>query len=103
MHWSDVLAEELLKEEKKQVLATGITPSGPIHIGNMREVLTTDAVYRSVLEKGGKADLIYIADDFDHLRKVYPYLPKIYEKYIGIPISEIPCPCGKHSRLISIC
>jgi len=97
MHWADVLAEELLKDDKKNVLATGITPSGPIHIGNMREVLTTDAVYRSVLEKSGKANLIYIADDFDHLRKVYPYLPKTYEKYVGMPISEIPCPCGKHN------
>ena len=46
MHWADVLADELLKKQKKHVLATGITPSGPIHIGNMREILTTDAVYR---------------------------------------------------------
>ena len=96
MHWADVLAEELLKEDKKHVLATGITPSGPIHVGNMREVLTTDAVYRSVIKKDGKAEFIYIADDYDHLRKVYPYLPKTYEKYVGMPISEIPCPCGKH-------
>ena len=34
MHWADVLADELLKEDKKHVLATGITPSGPIHIGH---------------------------------------------------------------------
>ncbi|EMR74399.1 lysyl-tRNA synthetase, class I [Thermoplasmatales archaeon SCGC AB-539-N05] len=96
MHWADVLADELLKEKKEHVLATGITPSGPIHIGNMREVLTTDAVYRCLLKKGGKADFIYIADDFDHLRKVYPYLPKSYEQYVGTPISDIPCPCGDH-------
>ncbi|MBN2065420.1 MAG: lysine--tRNA ligase [Candidatus Thermoplasmatota archaeon] len=96
MHWADVLAEELLKDNKKHVLATGITPSGPIHIGNMREVLTTDAVYRSLKEKGAKADFIYIADDFDNLRKVYPFLPESYEKYVGMPISEIPCPCGEH-------
>ena len=96
MHWADVLAEELLKEKKKHVLATGITPSGPIHIGNMREILTTDAVYRSVLSKGGDAEFIYVADDFDPLRKVYPYLPKTYEKYVGMPISDIPCPCGEH-------
>ncbi len=96
MHWADVLAEKLLKEKKKHVLATGITPSGPIHIGNMREILTTDAVYRSLLEKEGDAKLIDIADDFDPLRKVYPYLPKSYEQYVGKPISEIPCPCRNH-------
>ena len=96
MHWADVLAEKLLKEKKKQVLATGITPSGPIHIGNMREILTTDAMYRSVVEKGGEAQFIYIADDYDPLRKVYPYLPKSYAQYVGQPISDIPCPCGSH-------
>jgi len=96
MHWADVLADELLKENKKHVLATGITPSGPIHIGNMREILTTDAVYRSLKDKGGICELIYVADDFDPLRKVYPYLPKSYEKYVGMPICDIPCPCGKH-------
>ncbi|MDH7517925.1 MAG: lysine--tRNA ligase [Candidatus Thermoplasmatota archaeon] len=96
MHWADVLADELLKENKKHVLATGITPSGPIHIGNMREILTTDAVYRCVLEKGGDAELIYIADDYDPLRKVYPYLPQSYAEHVGKPICEIPCPCSKH-------
>ncbi len=96
MHWADVLAEDLLKEDKKHVLATGITPSGPIHVGNMREVLTTDAVFRSVLKKNADAELIYIADDFDNLRKVYPFLPSTYEKHVGKPLSDIPCPCGKH-------
>jgi len=96
MHWADVIADDLLKDDKKHILATGITPSGPIHIGNMREVLTTDAVFRSVVKKDGDAEFIYIADDFDNLRKVYPFLPKTYEKYVGMPLSEIPCPCKKH-------
>ncbi len=98
MHWAEVLADELLKKEReKHVLATGITPSGPIHVGNMREILTTDAVYRCVIEKSGNAELIYVADDFDPLRKVYPYLSKKkYEQYVGMPISDIPCPCDDH-------
>jgi len=96
MHWADVIAEELIKQDKKHVLATGITPSGPIHIGNMREVLTTDAVYRSLIKLDADADYIYIADDFDHLRKRYPYLDSSYEQYVGMPISNIPCPCGDH-------
>jgi lysyl-tRNA synthetase class 1 len=96
MHWAEVLADELLKKQQKDVLATGITPSGPIHIGNMREILTTDAVYRCLIEKGGDAEFIYVCDDFDPLRKVYPYLPQTYEQYVGKAISEIPCPCGNH-------
>jgi lysyl-tRNA synthetase class 1 len=97
MHWADVLAEELLKKQTNHVLATGITPSGPIHIGNMREILTTDAVYRCLIEKGGDAEFIYICDDYDPLRKVYPHLPPSYEQYVGKPLSEIPCPCGAHT------
>jgi lysyl-tRNA synthetase, class I len=97
MHWADVIADELLKKQTKHVLATGITPSGPIHIGNMREILTTDAVYRCVVQKGGDATLIYIADDYDPLRKVYPHLPQTYTQYVGKPLSEMPCPCGNHS------
>jgi lysyl-tRNA synthetase class 1 len=96
MHWADVQAKKLAPKADHHVLATGITPSGPIHIGNMREVLTTDAVYRSLIKQGADAEFIYIADDFDHLRKVYPYLPDPYEEYVGKPISEIPCPCGEH-------
>jgi lysyl-tRNA synthetase class 1 len=96
MHWADVLADELLKNKTKHVLATGITPSGPIHIGNMREILTTDAVYRCLVEKGGDAEFIYVCDDYDPLRKVYPHLPASYEQYVGKPLSEIPCPCGNH-------
>jgi len=96
MHWAEVEAQKLLKDKKSHVLATGITPSGPIHIGNMREILTTDAVYRQLKKKGADAKFIYIADDFDPLRKVYPYLPKWYEDHIGKPISDIPCPCGEH-------
>jgi lysyl-tRNA synthetase class 1 len=96
MHWADVLADELLKKNTRHVLATGITPSGPIHIGNMREILTSDAVYRCLVQKGGDAELIYIADDYDPLRKVYPHLPDSYAQYVGKPLSEIPCPCGNH-------
>lgn len=77
-------------------MASGITPSGNIHIGNMREVLTADAAYRALKDAGAEADLIYIADTYDPLRKVYPFLDNSYEGHVGRPLSEIPCPCGSH-------
>ena len=96
MHWADVTAQKLLQQGDSHVLATAITPSGPIHVGNMREVLTTDAVTRAVVDAGGEAELIYIGDTFDPLRKVYPFLPDSYEEHVGRPLSEISCPCGGH-------
>lgn len=94
IHWADVIAEDVLKKGGKHLVATGITPSGHIHIGNMREVVTADAVYRALLDKGADADFIYIADNYDPLRKVYPFLPESYAEHVGKPISEVLCPCG---------
>ncbi len=96
IHWADVIAEEVLRRGKKHTVASGITPSGPIHIGNMREVVTADAVYRALADKGADVRLIYIGDTYDPLRKVYPFLSKDYEAHVGKPLSEIPCPCGSH-------
>jgi lysyl-tRNA synthetase class 1 len=97
MHWADVLAEELIEEADEHVLATAITPSGPIHVGNLREVLTTEAVHRSLRERGAASQLLYIGDTYDPLRKVYPFLDEdAYEQHVGKPLSEIPCPCGDH-------
>jgi lysyl-tRNA synthetase class 1 len=93
IHWADVIAQRLEKSGP-HTIATGITPSGPVHIGNMREVMTADAVYRALLDRGAEARLIYIADTFDRLRRLYPFLPKSYEEHIGKPLSEIPCPWG---------
>lgn len=105
-HWADVVAEELLqvRPDAKQVFATAITPSGPIHVGNMREVLTTQAVFRAARDHNAEAELLYIADDYDPLRKVYPFLHADYEAHVGKPLRELPCPdgegrpngCGRH-------
>ena len=101
MYWADNIAERIINRRKNVIekgetltVASGITPSGHIHIGNAREVLTADAIYKSLKDKGIKARHVFVADTFDPLRKLYPFLPKEYEKYIGMPLSEIPCPEG---------
>jgi lysyl-tRNA synthetase class 1 len=105
--WADEVAEKALSQNRPIVISTGITPSGQIHIGNMREVLTGDAVFRSLKNllqerKGSEAaqtlSFHYIADDFDPLRKVYPFLSESdYTGHVGKPISRIPCPCKEHA------
>ncbi len=93
IHWADVIAQKL-ENSGPHTIATGITPSGPVHIGNMREVMTADAVYRALLDRGVEARLIYVADTFDRLRRLYPFLPESFRTHIGKPLSEIPCPTG---------
>lgn len=95
--WADEIAAQAIAQHPQNIVCTGITPSGQIHIGNMREVLSGDAVYRSILAQGGKARLIYLGDTYDALRHVYPFLDeKTYAPQVGKPLSDIPCPCGKH-------
>lgn len=97
-HWADHAAAAAIAAGRPVIVSSGISPSGEIHIGNMREVLTADAVYRAVKDRGVPARFNYVCDNFDPLRRVYPFLDAaIYEPLIGRPLSEIPCPCGAHA------
>jgi lysyl-tRNA synthetase class 1 len=97
-HWADLLADDIISQRGRcHVVNTGITPSGEIHIGNMREVVTADAIHRVLTERGNESRLLYIADTYDPLRHVYPFLdPQRYQDKVGRPLSEIPCPCDRH-------
>jgi len=97
MHWSLVIAKDIVerRKEKRHVVATGITPSGDIHVGNLREIITGDAVCSALVDMGVEAKLIYVADTFDPLRRRYPFLPEEYEAHVGKPLSEIPDPEGR--------
>jgi len=91
MHWADAEAEAV--ESKNPLVATGEAPSGPIHLGHIREILTGEAICRA-----SSGDLVLIVDSFDPMRKVYPFLDDSYEEHIGKPLSEIPCPCKEHDN-----
>lgn len=94
MHWADVVASKL---SGKQLVSTGISPSGPIHVGNMREILTGDAIFKASVSAGLEARFIYLCDDIDPLRKVYPFLDQSYASEIGKPLYRIRAPDGGRS------
>ncbi|MFA5314110.1 MAG: lysine--tRNA ligase [Methanomassiliicoccales archaeon] len=95
MHWADVIADEVIKTGDRHLISTGISPSGFIHVGSLREAITANAVYKAMLDKGADVKLIYLVDDYDPLRKRYPFLPECYDKEVGKPLCQIPCP-GDH-------
>ena len=98
-HWADEIAEKVLERPGHHELSTGISPSGAIHIGNLREVVTADVIYRALKERGADVGFHYVADNFDPLRRVYPFLDAaLYAPLVGRPLSEIPCPCGAHAN-----
>ncbi len=97
-HWADEFAGQIAAIPGPHEISTGISPSGEIHIGNLREVITADVVFRALQERGVEVVLDYVADNFDPLRKVYPFLDaSVYTPHIGKPLSEFPCPCDRHT------
>tara|TARA_B100000963_G_scaffold151646_1_gene132123 strand:- start:888 stop:2486 length:1599 start_codon:yes stop_codon:yes gene_type:complete len=92
MHWSDVMANRLAERGTKHIIATGITPSGEFHIGHLREILTGDMIARAARKAGMEAELVFVVDNADPLRKVYPFLDEAYEAFIGHQLGSIPAP-----------
>src|SRR2546428_10027323 len=97
-HWADEIADEIFATGKgSHEISTGISPSGEIHIGNLREVITAAVFHQVRKGRGCEVTLDCVADNFDPLRKVSPFLDAtVYSSHIGKPLSEIPCPCGGH-------
>jgi lysyl-tRNA synthetase, class I len=88
---------------KKIVCASGISPSGSIHLGNLREEITVHLVSEELKLRGWDAEHIHSWDDFDRLRKVPANVPGDigFEAHIGKPLAEIPDPWGEYPSYAS--
>jgi len=78
------------------VVVTGISPSGNIHVGNLREVLVAEAVVNALKARGAEVRFVFHADTIDPLRKIAPDVPESFESYIGHSLSRVPDPKGCH-------
>ena len=95
LHWADLIAQKIIAEKGDKdvyTLASGITPSGTIHIGKFREIITTELVSRALIRMGKKVRFIYSWDDYDTFRKVPVNMPqqellkeKLYQPIIDVP------------------
>jgi len=83
-------------ERRPIVCASGISPSGPIHLGNLREVMTTHLVAEELRRRGHEVIHHHSWDDFDRLRKVPANIDPSFVQHIGRPIAEIPDPFGEY-------
>ena len=92
--WARKVAEGLGKGP--HVVVSGISVSGNIHAGNLREVLVAEAVANALRERGDEVRFIFHADTIDPLRKIAPGIPASYEDYIGHSLSHVPDPEGCH-------
>ena len=99
MHWAQRIADEIIAREDKQayVCAAGISPSGSVHIGNFRDVVTAWFVCVALRKRGKQARLLFSWDEYDRMRKVPANVAEVrgdFAQYIGMPLAEVPDPFG---------
>ncbi|GAB1824408.1 lysine--tRNA ligase [Herbidospora sp. RD11066] len=87
-------AAERLAPGKTIVCASGLSPSGPIHLGNLREVLTPHLVADEIRRRGLDCVHILSVDDFDRFRKVPAGVDPSWSEHIGKPLTSVPAPPG---------
>ncbi len=96
--WSERLAEEVEARVAASgsagpiVCASGISPSGSIHMGNLREVFTTHLVAEALRARGHDVVHLHSWDDYDRLRKVPAGVNRAFERFIGMPLARVPDP-----------
>lgn len=99
-HWADIMADKIIREKgdkERYTCASGITPSGTVHIGNFREIITVELVVRALKEKGRNVRFIYSWDDYDVFRKVPKNMPnpELLKEYLRKPITLVPDTTGR--------
>jgi lysyl-tRNA synthetase, class I len=76
--------------------ASGASPSGPVHLGNLREFLTVHFVAEEIKRRGIPARHLHSWDDYDRFRKVPAGIDPSWSEHIGRPLSAVPDPWQCH-------
>ena len=102
-HWADQMADKIIRERgdlPEYTCASGITPSGTVHLGNFREIITVDLVVRALRDRGKNVRFIYSWDDYDVFRKVPANMPNPDElqNYLRFPITMVPDTTGRNEN-----
>ncbi|CAM5671289.1 Lysine--tRNA ligase OS=Streptomyces albaduncus OX=68172 GN=lysS PE=3 SV=1 [Streptomyces griseoloalbus] len=101
--WVSRFADEVIEESERRapgkpvVVASGLSPSGPIHLGNLREVMTPHLVADEIRRRGHQVRHLISWDDYDRYRKVPAGVPGVDEtwaEHIGKPLTSVPAPKG---------
>jgi lysyl-tRNA synthetase class 1 len=104
--WVARFADEVIAEADERgtgarggtiVCASGISPSGPIHLGNLREVLTPHFVADELRRRGRDVVHLLSWDDFDRFRRVPAGIDPAWAEHIGKPLTSVPAPPGSTS------
>ncbi|MEM3455046.1 MAG: lysine--tRNA ligase [Candidatus Micrarchaeia archaeon] len=100
-HWVSVLVKEILSSTKPPfVVASGITTSGPTHIGTASEFIYPNAIVTYFKNNGYDVQFIFIGDimdAFDSIPKPLEQFKDVLEPHLGKPLVHVPDPFGCHA------
>ncbi|GIF72312.1 lysine--tRNA ligase [Asanoa siamensis] len=98
--WVARFADEVIAEADQRapgkpiVCASGLSPSGPVHLGNMRELMTPHLVADEIRRRGRDVRHVLSWDDFDRFRKVPGGIDPSWAEHVGKPLTAVPAPEG---------
>ncbi|GAB2939923.1 lysine--tRNA ligase [Nonomuraea fastidiosa] len=98
--WVSRFADEVISEAERRapgrpiVCASGLSPSGPIHLGNLREIMTPHLVADEIRRRGHECVHLLSWDDYDRFRRVPAGIDPSWAEHIGKPLSAVPAPPG---------
>lgn len=98
LKWAEDIAQQIIRrrpDKEEYVCAAGISPSGSIHIGNFRDIVTSYFVVQALRELGKQARLLFSWDEYDRLRKIPANVALVrddMEQYLGLPYVDVPNP-----------
>ncbi len=98
--WVSRFADEVIAEASRRapgkpvVCASGLSPSGPIHLGNLREVMTPHLVADEIRRRGYECVHLLSWDDYDRFRKVPAGIDPAWNAHVGKPLTSVPAPPG---------
>lgn len=100
--WVTRAADDAIRHHEKSgaggpvTCSSGISPSGPIHLGNLREFLMPHFVADELRRRGVPVRHLHVWDDYDRFRKVPAGVDPSYAEHIGRPYTAVPDPWGCH-------
>jgi lysyl-tRNA synthetase class 1 len=98
--WVTRAADDAIRhagEGKRVTVSSGVSPSGRVHLGNMREFLTVHFVADELRRRGVPVRHLHVWDDYDRFRKVPVGVDPSYAEHIGRPLSAVPDPWDCHA------
>ncbi len=98
--WVTKAADDAVRHAGEGTLVTcssGASPSGPVHLGNLREFLTVHFVADELRRREVRVRHLHVWDDYDRFRKVPMGVDPSWAEHIGRPLTAVPDPWDCHA------